>query len=49
MVVMTVSKRLVNLGRKFCLFMHYVKHFDNKQWVAKDTTNIQWKGGEDVA
>jgi hypothetical protein len=25
--------------------MHYVKQVDNKQWVAKDVTSIQYKGG----
>ncbi len=40
MVVIIVSKRLVSLGRKLCLFVNYVKHVDNKQWVAKDIANI---------
>jgi hypothetical protein len=43
-VAMTASKRLVSLGRKLCLFVHYVKQVDNKQWVAKDATNIEWRG-----
>ncbi len=40
---MTTSKRLVSLGRKLCLFVHYVKQVDNKQCVAKDSANIQWR------
>jgi hypothetical protein len=45
MVAIITSKRLVSLGRKRFLFMHYVKQVDNKQWVAKGVANIQWKGG----
>jgi hypothetical protein len=44
MVAMIVSRRLVSLERKLCLFVYYVKQVDNKQWVAKDVANIQWKG-----
>jgi hypothetical protein len=44
MVAMTTSKRLVGLGRKLYLFVYYVKHVDNKQWVGKDVANIQWRG-----
>ncbi len=43
MVAMTISRRLVSLAMKFCIFMYYVKHVENKQWVAKDATNIEWK------
>jgi hypothetical protein len=34
---MTISRRLVNLGRKFCLFVYYVEQINNKQWIAKKT------------
>jgi hypothetical protein len=34
----------MSLGRKFCLFMCYVKYVGNKQWVAKGVANIQWRG-----
>jgi hypothetical protein len=37
---MTVSRRLVSLGRKLCLFMHYVEQINNKQWMAKKTTTL---------
>jgi len=33
----------VSLGRKLCLFVCYVKHVANKQWVAKGATNIEWR------
>jgi hypothetical protein len=32
---MIVSRRLVSLGTKFCLFVYYVKQINNKQWMAK--------------
>jgi hypothetical protein len=32
---MTISRRLVSLGRKFCLFVYYVEQINNKQWMAK--------------
>jgi hypothetical protein len=31
---MTVSKRLVSMGRKLCLFASYVELIDNKLWMA---------------
>jgi hypothetical protein len=34
----------MSLGRKLCLFVHYVKQVDCKQWVVKDAASIQWKG-----
>jgi hypothetical protein len=34
----------MNLGRKLCLFVYYVKQVDKKQWVAKNVANIQWRG-----
>jgi hypothetical protein len=40
MVAMIISRRLVSLGRKLCLFVYYVKHVDNKQWVAKEATTF---------
>jgi hypothetical protein len=43
MVAMIVLRKLVSLNRKFCLFVYYVKHVDNKKWVAKDAANIQWR------
>jgi hypothetical protein len=43
MVAMTISRILVSLGRKLCLFVYYVKQVDNKQWVAKEAANIQWR------
>jgi len=42
-VAMTTSRRLMGPGRKLCLFVYYVKQVDNKQWVAKDIANIQWR------
>jgi hypothetical protein len=47
-VAMTIVRRLLSLSRKLCLFVYYVKHVDNKQWVAKDVANIQlrWRVGQ---
>jgi hypothetical protein len=44
MVVMTTWRRLVSLGRKLCLFVCYVKHVANKQWVAKGVASVEWRG-----
>jgi hypothetical protein len=33
----------VNLGRKLCLFVYYVEHVGNKQWVVKGAASIQWR------
>ncbi len=37
---MIVLRRLVSSGRKFCLFVYYVKQINNKQWMAKKTTTL---------
>jgi hypothetical protein len=37
---MTASRKLVRLGRKFCLFEYYVEHINNKQWMAKEATTF---------
>jgi hypothetical protein len=37
---MIISRRLVNMGRKFCLFMYYVEQIDNKQWMAKEVMTL---------
>jgi len=44
-VAITTLKRFMSLSRKLCLFVHYVKQVDNKQWVATDVASIQWRGG----
>jgi hypothetical protein len=31
---MIVSRRLVSMGKKLCLFMYYAEQIDNKQWKA---------------
>jgi hypothetical protein len=33
---MTVSRRLVSLGRKLCLFVYYVEQVNNKQCMARE-------------
>jgi hypothetical protein len=40
---MNVSRRLVSLGRKLCLFVHYVEQNNNKQWMVKK--NVALNGG----
>jgi len=40
-VVMTAWRRLVNLGKKLCLFVCYVKQVGDKQWVDKGGASIQ--------
>jgi len=34
-VAMTISRKLVSLGKKLCLFVYYVEQINNKQWMAK--------------
>jgi hypothetical protein len=34
-VAMTISTRLVSLGKKLCLFVYHVEQINNKQWMAK--------------
>jgi hypothetical protein len=37
---MFVSRRLVSMGRKLCLFVYYVEQIDNKQWMAKEVATL---------
>jgi hypothetical protein len=37
---MSVLRRLVNMGRKLCLFVYYVEQIDNKQWMAKEVATL---------
>ncbi len=37
---MTISRSLVRLGRKLCLFVYYVEQINNKQWMAKEATTF---------
>ncbi len=30
----------MSLGSKLCLFVYYVEHVDNKQWVAKEAATF---------
>jgi len=33
---MIVSRRLVSMGKKLCLFVYYVEQIDNKQWMVEE-------------
>ncbi len=35
-VVIIASKKLVKMGRKFCLFVYYVELIDIELWMAKE-------------
>jgi len=37
---MIVSRRLVSMGRKLCLFMYYVEQIDNKQWMPNEAMTL---------
>jgi len=37
---MIVSRKLVSLGRKLCLFVYYVEKINNKQWMVKKITTL---------
>ncbi len=30
----------MKLGRKLCLFVYYVEHIKNKQWMAKEAATF---------
>jgi hypothetical protein len=34
-IAMTISRKLVSLGKKLCLFVYHVEHINNKQWMVK--------------
>jgi len=36
----TISRRLVNMGKKLCLFVYYVKLIDNKQWMVEEAATL---------
>jgi hypothetical protein len=44
---MIISRRLVSMSRKFCLFVYYVEEIDNKQWMFKGAMALMevWKVG----
>ncbi len=35
-----VSRKLVRMGRKFCLFMYYVELIGTKLWMAKEGVTL---------
>ncbi len=41
----TVSRKLVSMGRKSCLFVHYVKLIGTKLWMSKEVVALN--GGLD--
>jgi hypothetical protein len=40
------SKKLVKMGRKICLFLHYVELIDTKLWMVKEGVTLN--GGLDI-
>jgi hypothetical protein len=39
-VVITISKKLVKMGRKSCLFLYHVKLIGIKLWMAKEGVTL---------
>jgi hypothetical protein len=37
---MIVSRKLVSMGRKLCLFVYYVELIDNKLWMDEEATAL---------
>jgi hypothetical protein len=33
-------RKLVNMGRKFCLFLYYVELIDTKLWIAEEAATL---------
>ncbi len=40
MAALTVSRRLVTMGRKLCLFVYYVELIDNKLWMVEGVVTL---------
>ncbi len=41
-----VSKKLVRMGRKFCLFVYYVKLIGIELWMVEEGAAIEWRLGD---
>ncbi len=39
-VIIIVSKKLVNMGRKSCLFVYYVELINIKLWMVEEVTTL---------
>ncbi len=39
-IVIIDSRKLVNMGRKSCLFVYYVELIDTKLWMAKEVMKL---------
>jgi hypothetical protein len=37
---MAISRILVSMGRKLCLFVYYVEQINHKQWMAKEVATL---------
>jgi hypothetical protein len=37
---MTVSRKLVSMGRKLWLFVYYVELINNKLWIVEETVTL---------
>ncbi len=42
----TVSRKLVRMGRKFCLFVYYVKLIGIELWMVEEGAAIEWRLGD---
>jgi len=42
----TVSRKLVRMGRKFCLFVYYVKLIDTELWTVEEGATLN--GGLEI-
>jgi hypothetical protein len=42
----TASRKLVRMGRKFCLFVYYVNLIGTKLWMVEEGVTIEWRLGD---
>jgi hypothetical protein len=45
-VAIIVSRKLVRIGRKFCLFVYYVELINIKLWMVEEGAIIEWRLGD---
>jgi hypothetical protein len=40
------SRKLVRMGRKFCLFVYYVELIGIELWMVEEGVTIEWRFGD---
>ncbi len=45
-LAITISRKLVKMGRKFCLLVYYVKLIGIELWMVEEGVAIEWRLGD---